>query len=87
MTSEWYGRYVADVKNAKDKRHFDKCRRRFRMPYHCFVLIFNEARADEWFPSREKCNALGQKGVPLEIILGAFRYSGNSNTFFSRTEN
>lgn len=77
LSSEWYRRYVSVRKSPKDKKHLNKFRRRFRMPYHCFQALVAEARADNWFPTREKKTALGQSGVPLDIlVLGALRYLG-----------
>ena len=52
------------------------------MPYKSYRDIVAEARNDDWFPSYEKCNALGQPGTPLDIlILGALRYLGRGWTF------
>jgi Plant transposon protein len=82
LTSEWYRRYVSEVNQPKNKKHLDRFRRRFRMPYSSFVELVKEARDEDWFPTYEKCNALGQKGVPLEIfVLGSLRYLGRGWTF------
>ena len=82
LTSEWYRRYVSGVHDPKNKKHISRFRRRFRMPYIDFVKLVKEARDDNWFPTYEKCNALGQKGIPLEIlILGALRYLGRGWTY------
>ena len=52
------------------------------MPSKSYRDIVAEARNDDWFPSYEKCNALGQPGIPLDIlILGALRYLGRAWTF------
>ena len=48
-SSEWYRRYVTESKSVQDKKHFEKFRRRFRMPHHCFLLIVQEARENSWF--------------------------------------
>ena len=57
-------------------------RLRFRMPYDAFFRFVNTAREENWFPSYENCNALGQVGVPLDIlILGCLRYLGRGWTF------
>jgi hypothetical protein len=78
LSSEWHRRYVSIRKTRKGKKHLKKFRRRFRMPYHCFQALVAEARAENWFSTREKRNALGQSGVPLDIlVLGALRYLGN----------
>ena len=77
LNSEWYRRYLSVRKCRKSKRHFVKFRRRFRMPHHIFGSLVARARAESWFPTREKCNARGQAGVPLEIlVLGSLRYLG-----------
>ena len=82
LSSEWYKRYVLEFRKHKNRRHSEKFRRRFRMPYTSFSELVDTARTDNWFPSYEKCNALGQKGVPLEIlILGALRYLGRGWTY------
>ena len=52
------------------------------MPYDTFEELVDEARKCDWFPTYEKCNALGQMGIPLDIlILGALRYLGRGWTF------
>ena len=52
------------------------------MPYKSYRDIVAEVRNDDWVPSYEKCNALGQPGIPLDIlILGALRYLGKGWTF------
>ena len=73
---------MSGAQNPRNKRHLSKFRRRFRMPYVNFVKLVKEARDGNWFPSYEKCNALGQEGIPLEIfILGSLRYLGRGWTF------
>jgi hypothetical protein len=80
LNSEWYRRYVSVRKCRKSKRHFEKFRRRFRMPHNIFESLVARARAECWFPTREKCNSRGQAGVPLEIlVLGSLRYLGKFN--------
>lgn len=52
------------------------------MPYESFKDLVRLARDNKWFPNYEKLNALGQKGVPLEIlILGSLRYLGRGWTY------
>ena len=52
------------------------------MPYKSYRDIVAEARNDDLIPSYEKCNALGQPGIPFDIrILGALRYLGRGWTF------
>ena len=82
LQSDWYRRYVADANFSSKKINRKRFRRRFRMPYSSFLELVAEARADNWFPTCEKPNALGQLGIPLEIlILGALRYLGRGWTF------
>jgi hypothetical protein len=78
LNSEWYRRYISELKSRKSRKHFQKFRRRFRMPHHIFVSLVARARAECWFPTREKCNARGQAGIPLDIlVLGSLRYLGS----------
>jgi hypothetical protein len=82
LNSEWYNRYLKESRHPKNKKHFKKFRRRFRMPFNSYKALVFEARSNNWFPEFEKCNALGQRGVPLDIlILGSLRYLGRGWTF------
>ena len=75
LNSEWYRRFISELKCLKSKKHFQKFRRRFRMPHHVFVSLVAQARAECWFPTREKRNARGQVGIPLDkLFLGSRRY-------------
>jgi hypothetical protein len=88
LTSEWYRRYVAVHGSRKSQKHFKNFRNRFRLPHHSFIALVARARLEEWFPGREKCNARGQPGIPLEIlILGSLRYLGDvlSSKYFVNT--
>ena len=52
------------------------------MPHGAFFSLVNKARYLNWFPNPEKCNALGQIGIPLELLLlGCLRYIGRGWTF------
>jgi hypothetical protein len=82
-TSTWYQNYVlnrdAYFKKSKNRIAF---RLRFRMPHFAFVNFVKTARDENWFPSYENVNALGQFGVPLDILmLGCLRYLGRGWTF------
>jgi Plant transposon protein len=82
LGSEWYLRYMKNPRHRQNRKHFKTFRRRFRMPFEAYLDLLKEARENDWFPNCEKCNALGQKCVPLEIlILGALRYLGRGWTF------
>ena len=82
LCSEWYNSYVKYPEKQRTVTFHTLFRRRFRMPYKSYRDIVAEARNDDWFPSYEKCNALGQPGIPLDIlILGALRYLGKGWTF------
>jgi hypothetical protein len=71
LNSEWYRRYISELKCRKSKKHFQNFRRRFRM----FVSLVARARAECWFSTREKCNVCGQAGIPLDkLVLGSLRY-------------
>lgn len=83
--SAWYHAYVGErsgqCMNPLKKRG-KKFRRRFRMPMASFRALITEIREDNWFPTYEKKNALGDIGVPLELlVLGALRYLGRGWTF------
>lgn len=82
LESEWYRRYVKYPDRPLSKKHMKLFRRRFRMPYDAYQNLVLEARVDNWFPEYEKLNAIGQKGILLDIlILGALRYLGRGWTF------
>ena len=82
LNSEWYLKYVIKSRLPMSKVAASTFRRRFRMPYDSFISLVKEAREDNWFPDYENCNALGQKGAPLEILmLGSLRYLGRGWTF------
>ena len=82
LSSDWYKRYVTEAHSIQNKKHQLKFRRRFRLPHHKFVELVEIARTQEWFPTYERRNALGQPGIPLELfILGALRYLGRGWTF------
>ena len=82
LGSEWYRRYVRDPDLFLTSKQNKLFRRRFRMPYQSYRDLVREARENNWFPKYERCNAVGQKGVPLDLlILGALRYLGRGWTF------
>jgi hypothetical protein len=63
-------------------RRGEKFRRRFRMPMKNFTEIMALIREEKWFPTFEKKNALGDVGVPLDLlVLGSLRYLGREWTF------
>lgn len=83
--SNWYKCYVGDrhvlCLNPAKKRG-RKFRRRFRMPMTSFLGLMKTIREEIWFPESEKVNALGQVGLPLELlVLGSLRYLGRGWTF------
>ena len=82
LDSQWYKRYVKYPHAKQNAKHFSLFRRRFRMPYQSYLNLVHEARDNNWFPQYEKYNAIGQKGIPLDVlILGALRYLGRGSTF------
>ena len=82
LESEWHRRYVRKSDQPLNKKNLRLFRRRFRMPYETFQNFVQKARDNNWFPDYEKCNALGQKGISLDIlILGASHYLGRGWTF------
>ncbi len=78
----WYKSYVLDSRYSTDPKLHNKFRRRFRLPRNQFLELVQLARDSSWFPKRERRNAAGVRGVPLELlILGALRYLGRGWTF------
>jgi hypothetical protein len=79
-SSSWYRDYVLyPNKWIRKKAEAKKFRRRFRMPMVSFQSFIKKIRRENWFPHVEAFNALGQMGVPLEIlVLGSLRYLGHS---------
>ena len=79
--STWYKKYVNRTQALKRKEEF-KFRKRFRMPRAQVLELTLRARNENWFPSCERVNALGQIGIPIDLlILGALRYLGRGWTF------
>ena len=64
LCSEWYNTYVKHPEKQRTVTFYTLFRKRFRMPYKSYLDIVAEARNDDWFPSYEKCNALGQPRIP-----------------------
>ena len=80
MDSTWYKLYV--LKRPAGKKKEKKFRARFRLPYASFLTLVAEMREDNWFPNVGRCNALGQAGIPLELlVLGALRVLGRGWCF------
>ena len=78
----WYKRYVEEPEHHLNRKHFKLFRRRFRIEYHSYCDLVDEARKGMWFPQYEGFNAVGQQGICLDIlILGALRYLGRGWTF------
>jgi hypothetical protein len=84
-SSTWFKDYVLNIDgklNNEASRKAKKFRRRFRLPYASFLKLIAEIRTDNWFPLAENNNAVGQVGVPLELlVLGTLRYMGRGWTF------
>ena len=82
LESLWYKLYVADSDRERSKKFYLLFRRRFRLPYQSYRDLVTEFRDNDWLPRYERKNAIGQPGVPLDIlILGALRYLGRGWTF------
>ena len=78
--SNWYKLYVSG--RPAEAHGLAKFRRRFRLPYHKYLELVADAKAQDWFPRVGKADALGKVGAPLELlILGALRYLGRGWTF------
>lgn len=82
-TSGWYRDYVLNqAKWINKPKYAIKFRRRFRMPMIVFQNFMLKIRSENWFPHAEAVNAIGQIGIPLEIlVLGSLRYIGRGWTF------
>jgi hypothetical protein len=82
-SSQWYKDYVeSDQCRIVGSRKAKKFRRRFRLPYLEFLKLMDTIREENWFPSAENVNCVGEVGLPLEIlVLGALRYLGRGWTF------
>ena len=82
-SSGWYRDYVLNqTKWINKKKYANKFRRRFRMPMHAFQDLMSKIRNENWFPHAEAVNAIGQIGVPLDIlVLGTLWYLGRGWTF------
>ena len=82
-TSGWYRDYVMNQSKFINKSKYAiKFRRRFRMPMIVFQNFMRKIRSENWFPHAEAVNAIGQIGIPLEIlVLGSLRYIGRGWTF------
>jgi hypothetical protein len=62
------------------KKGGKRFRRRFRVPYPCFVKILEISREREWFSEAPDCT--GRPGAPLELkILGALQVLGRGYCF------
>lgn len=76
----WYKLYVAGPMSEDDEWN-KKFRKRFRLPYQCFLDLVDEAAENKWFPRWAKASE-PKKSSPLELmILGALRYLGRGWTF------
>ena len=80
--SLWYNLYIS-CPQTNDKRFLQKFRHRFRLPYHKFVSILEEATNENWFPKWADRKLLnGKRHTPLSLlILGSLRYLGRGFTF------
>ena len=78
----WYKRHVKEPEHHQNRKRFKLFRRRFRMEYHSYCDLVEQAQDGDWFPQYEGYNAIGQQGICLDIlILGALRYLGRGWTF------
>ena len=76
----WYKLYVLHPM-PEDDDWSKKFRSRFRLPYHCYLELLNEASQNKWFPRWARM-ADRKRSSPLELlILGALRYLGRGWTF------
>lgn len=81
--SLWFNIYV-DSPNLDFSRFHKQFRRRFRLPYECFLELLDEAKKSPLFGrwAENKTDALGKKAAPLQLlILSALRYLGRGWTF------
>jgi hypothetical protein len=80
--SLWYNLYIS-CPQTEDNRFLQKFRRRFRLPYHKFLELVEEARLENWFPRWTRLHPKNNlPPSPLELlILGSLRYLGRGFTF------
>jgi hypothetical protein len=83
----WYGLYIGSP-NLDNPKFHKKFRRRFRLPYNCFLQlleIVKKAETDDgdlYFRRWMSYDATGVASSPIEImVLGALRYLGRGLTF------
>lgn len=68
--SNWHRNYVQSDKCLnRTNKHGRKFRLRFRMPMFSFRQLVDEARRDQWFPTREKQTCLGKEGITIDILM------------------
>ncbi len=79
--SAWYDLYVRRA--PKNKKELDHFRCMFRIPRASFTALIARMRRDNWFPTVGKPNALGQDGVPLELLVLASLRALGRGLFFA----
>jgi DDE superfamily endonuclease len=79
--SNWYRHYIdrPQTDNPKFQRVF---RRRFRLPYDCFLELLDMVKADDRFTRWTSHAAIVRSCAPISLLLlGTLRYLGRGWTF------
>jgi hypothetical protein len=79
--SNWYRHYIdrPQIENPKFQRVF---RRRFRLPYDCFLELLDMVKKDDGFARWTSHAALVRGCAPISLLLlGTLRYLGRGWTF------
>ena len=67
--SLWYNLYIS-CPQTEDNRFLQKFRRRFRLPYHKFLELVEEARLENWFPRWTRLHPKNNlPPSPLELLI------------------
>ena len=79
--SAWYLLYVIGP-DLEDPKFHSTFRDRFRLPYHCYRQLVDEAKERDWFPRWSGIDCCGSPATPLDLlVLGSLRYLGRGWTF------
>ena len=76
----WYRLYISAP--PRNQRIHDLFRRRFRLPYFCFLTLLEDVSNNEIFAEYHRHDCVGERSTLLPLLLlGALRYLGRSWTF------
>ena len=76
----WYQLYVKEPQ--RNKRVADLFRRRFRLPYACFLTLLEDIKQNPSFCEYRRVDSVGYRSTELSLLLlGSLRYLGRCWTF------